>query len=268
MMPYPEISIAKKGSTSHTFPIPNVNIQRDAIMDSHCGITITDMGVTQELWDESMWGILGFTYEQFYPNASIVGNINTRMNNVIINVSGATTNALISSIDGPEYNVNAYGTTVYTTQMALATDFGETHNWMLTGGTADFKDINTIVVNATSTAISAEKLPRKQLRGYFLLSSNILSDANYYREANPLQVMAVVDKYNAEGDFINYSGGGTVFTVTKPTTITSVRTAILDPDGSPAQVGKYSGVIYRIDKRINTDLNFAQTILQQQPQKK
>ena len=138
---------------------------------------------------------------------------------------------------------------------------------MLTGGTADGLDINTIVINAKSTAISASNLPRKQLRGYFLLSSTIMSDANYYREANPLQVMAVVDKYNAEGDFINYSGGGTVFTVTKPTTLTEVRTAILDPDGSPAQVGQYSGVIYRIDKQINTDLNFAQTILEQNQKK-
>jgi hypothetical protein len=268
MLPYQEINILKKSSVSHTFPEPNVNIERDTIMDAHCGITITDMGVTQELWDESIWGILGFSYEQFYPNASRVGNINTRMNNVIINVSGATTNALITSIDSPEYNVNPFATTVYTTQMALATDYGETAGWMLTGGTADAKDINTIVIGANSTAISASNLPRKQLRGYFLLSSNIMSDANYYREANPLQIMAVVDKYNAEGDFINYSGGGIQFTVTKPTTLTSVRTAILDPDGRPAQVGQYSGVVYRIDKQVNTDLNFAQTIMEQQQQKK
>jgi hypothetical protein len=270
MMPFPDINVTKKGNVSHTLPEPNPNMERDVIMDSHCGITITDMGVTEELWDESIWGILGFSYSQFYPNASIVGNINTRMNNVIINVSGATTNALVTSDHCPEYNVNPFGTTVYTTQQALATDYGDTANWMLTSPpkAADYKDVNTIVIAANSTAISATSLPRKQLRGYFLLSSNIMSDANYYREANPLQVMAVVDKYNAEGDFINYSGGGTVFTVTKPTTITSVRTAILDPDGSPAQVGQYSGVIYRIDKQINTDLNFAQTIMEQQQQKK
>ena len=268
MMPFPDINVTKKGNVSHSLPEPNPNIERDVIMDSHCGITITDMGVTEELWDESIWGILGFSYRQFYPNASIVGNINTRMNNVIINVSGATTNALVTSDHCPEYNVNPYGTTVYTTQQALATDYGETVNWMLKATPPDYKDVNTIVIAANSTAISATSLPRKQLRGYFLLSSNIMSDANYYREANPLQVMAVVDKYNAEGDFINYSGGGTVFTVTKPTTITSVRTAILDPDGSPAQVGQYSGVIYRIDKQINTDLNFAQTIMEQNQQKK
>ena len=268
MMPYQEIKVLKKGNVSHTFPQPNVNIEREIIMDAHCGVTITDMGVTEELWEESIWGILGFSYRQFYPNASRVGNINTRMNNVIINVSGATTNALVTSEQVPEYNVNPFGTTVFTTQMALATDYGETPKWMLSAGNVpDAKDINTIVISANSTAISASNLPRKQLRGYFLLSSNILSDANYFREANPMAVMAVVDKYNAEGDFINYSGGGTVFTVTKPTTLTSVRTAILDPDGSPAQVGQYSGVIYRIDKQVNTDLNFAQTLIEQQQKK-
>jgi hypothetical protein len=269
MMPFPDINVTKKGNVSHTLPEPNPNMERDVIMDSECGITITDMGVTEELWDESIWGILGFSYRQFYPNAAIVGNINTRMNNVIINVSGATTNALVTSVHVPEYNVNPFGTTVFTTQQALATDYGETANWMLpTESAADYKDVNTIVIAAESTAISATSLPRKQLRGYFLISSNIMTDANYYRESNPMGVMAVVDKYNAEGDFINYSGGGTVFTVTKPTTLTEVRTAILDPDGSPAQVDQYSGVIYRIDKKINTDLRFAETIMAQQQQKK
>ena len=265
MMPFPNINVTKKGNVSHSLPEPNVNMERDAIMDSHCGITITDMGVTEDLWDESIWGILGFSYSQFYPNASVLGNINTRMNNVIVNVSGATTNALVTSVDVPNYNVNPFGTTLYTTQQALATDYGETAKWMLASpkGTPDYKDVNTIVIVANSTAITANQLPRKQLRGYFLLSSNILSDANYYREANPMAVMAVVDKYNAEGDFINYSGGGTQFTVTKPTTITSVQTSILDPDGSPAKVDEYSGVIYRINKKINTDLNFANTIMQQ-----
>ena len=266
MMPYPEITVIKKSSVSHTFPEPNVNLERETIMDSHCGITIVDMGVTEDLWDESIWGILGFRYSQFYPNASVVGNINTRMNNVITNVSGATTNALISSVDGLEYQVNPFAINLYTTQLPLGTDYDETANWMLNAVPPQptFKDVNTIVISANSTAISADDLPRKQLRGYFLLSSNILSDANYFRESNPMAVMAVVDKYNAEGDFINYSGGGTVFTVTKPTTLTSVRTAILDPDGSPAQVGQYSGVVYRIDKQVNTDLNFARTILENQ----
>lgn len=266
MMPYPDIDVIKKQNISHTFPSPNPNLERQVVIDSQCGITITDMGITEDLWDESLWGILGFSYRQFYPNASVLGNINTRMNNVNTNVSGATTNAYISSIDSEEYRVNPFGANLYSTQAPLATDYGDTAGWMFTG-TANYFNLNSITVNANSTAISASQLPRKQLRGYYLLSSNILSDANYYREANPMQVLAVVDKYNAEGDFVNYSGGGPVFTVTKPTVLSDVKTAILDPDGSEAQVDSYSGVIYRIDKKINTDLNFAETIMAEQQKK-
>ena len=264
MMPYPDITVIKKKSVSHTFPSPNVNIERQTVIDTECGIMITDMGILEDQWDESLWGILGFSYRQFYPNASVVGNTNTRMNNVNTNVSGATTNAFISSVDSGEYRVNPFGTNLYSTQAPLATDYDDTANWMM-GATPNptFKNINTIVVDAVSTAISASALPRKQLRGYYLLKSDILSDANYFREANPMSIMAVVDKYNAEGDFVNYSGGGTVFTVTRPTTLTSIQTSILDPDGSEAQCDKYSGVIYRVDKQIKTDLNFAQTVMNQ-----
>lgn len=269
MMPYPDIDVIKKQNVSHTFPSPNANLERQVVIDSQCGITITDMGITEDLWDESLWGILGFSYRQFYPNASVLGNINTRMNNVNTNVSGATTNAYITSIDSEEYRVNPFGANLYSTQAPLATDYGDTAGWMIApNATANYFNLNSITVNANSTAISASQLPRKQLRGYYLLSSNILSDANYYREANPMQVLAVVDKYNAEGDFVNYSGGGPVFTVTKPTILSDVQTAILDPDGSEAQVDSYSGVIYRVDKKINTDLNFAETIMAQQQQSK
>ena len=270
MMPYPDITVLKKQNVSHTIPSPNVNMERQRIIDTECGVMITDMGIKETQWDESLWGILGFSYDQFYPNASVVGNTNTRMNNVKTNVSGATTNAFISSIDSTEYRVNQWGSNLYSTQAPLATDYDDKAQWMIAApaaGIPKFKNINTIVVDAASTAISASALPRKQLRGYYLLKSNILSDANYFREANPMSIMAVVDKYNAEGDFVNYSGGGPVFTVTHPTTLTSIQTSILDPDGSEAQCDKYSGVIYRVDKKINTDLNFAQTILNASPKK-
>ena len=37
---------------------------------------------------------------------------------------------------------------------------------------------------------------------------------------------------------------------------------ILDPEGKLAQVGDNSGIIYRIDKQINTDLNFAKSVME------
>ena len=119
----------------------------------------------------------------------------------------------------------------------------------------------TITGDDLSTKIVANKLPRKLLRGYFLINSDILDSANYYQLANPLQTMAIVGKYSAANDFVNYEGGGAVFTVTRKKTITSIKSQILNPEGSLAQVGDNSGIIYRIDKKINTDLKFAENLL-------
>ena len=45
-------------------------------------------------------------------------------------------------------------------------------------------------------------------------------------------------------------------------TITNITSQILDPEGKVAQVGDNSGIIYRIDKQINTDLNFAKSVME------
>ena len=114
-----------------------------------------------------------------------------------------------------------------------------------------------------SSKIIANKLPRKLLKGYFLINSDILDSANYYQTANPMQTMAIVGKYSAANDFISYDGGGAVFTATRRKTITSIKSQILDPAGGTANVGDNSGIIYSIDKVINTDLKFAETIMSQ-----
>ena len=130
-------------------------------------------------------------------------------------------------------------------------------------GAASFTVEQPTIVSTTSTSIRALDLPRKLLRGYFLLNSNIINQSNYYQLSNPLQTMAIVGKYNSSDDFVNYDGGGTVFTATRKSTITEITTQILDPEGSLAQVGDNSGVVYRIDKTIKTDLNFAETLMAQ-----
>ena len=94
-----------------------------------------------------------------------------------------------------------------------------------------------------------------------MVNSDILDQANYYQQANPLSTMAVVGKYNSAEDFVNFEGGGPVFTVTRKKTITDIKTQILDPEGSLAQIGDNSGVIYKIDKQIKTDLRFGENLL-------
>jgi len=264
MMPYTEITTAlvHKSEEANSFPM-NLNLEKGIIYDSHSGIIIEDFGVGETEWDESFWGILGFKWNQFNPSGSHLSPNITRFNNSSNTIVGATTNAIIQSADSPDYNLNVYGVNIFTNTVSTPTMIHPTGAWQTSGSIID----PTIVVLAKSSVLQATSLPRKTLRGYYLIKSNILSTANYYRDTNPLQIMALCSKYNAELDFINYNGGGPVFTVTKDTTITSIETQILDPDGSLADVGDNSSVIYKITKEINTDLNFADTILSQSKKK-
>jgi len=248
MRPYPTIPTTLTATGAAIIPF-SFMYQEYEIIDANCGVSIVDMGVDEKEWKNSLWGILGFSYRQFNPKGSIL-DINSRITNNSTNVSGATTDASIVSSDSLDYPVNIFGTNLYNTQLLTEYSDGVSNVFPPT------------VVLSTSTVITADDLPRKILRGYFLIESDILSDANYYLEANPLQVMAIANKYQAQTDFVNYDGANAVkFTVTKKKVLTDIVTKIKDPDGSLAQVGENSAVIYRVDKKISTDLHFAENVL-------
>jgi len=267
MLPYPSINVsARVGSASGTeyaagFLPLSEQLEPGVIYDSHSGVTIENFGFDEVNWEEGLWGILGFSYNQFQGTK----NLQTRFTNATTNVSGATTNALITSNDTKELMSSVWGTNLFNQQVPTIMRYNYNGSWIQ--GNASTTSFNASVVHPsitvaqTSTEIKAQNLPRKQLRGYFLIKSDILSDANYYKEADPMPVFAVIDKYNAEGDFINYSGGGPTFTVTHPKQLTDICTSILDPDGTDAVVSDYSAVVYRVDKSINTNLLVAQEVL-------
>tara|TARA_R100000231_G_scaffold67105_1_gene53829 strand:- start:35 stop:2926 length:2892 start_codon:yes stop_codon:yes gene_type:complete len=274
MHPYSEITLSGTFSdnTQKTFIPANINLTPGLIYDSHGGVSIEDMGIDETSWEQSIWGLLGFEYGQFNASGDIetIKNINNRFTNDTINTSGITTNADVISVDSQQFQRNPYSTNMFNSMLPTAVRFFD-HIQNLTanvvGITASHVVDPAIVINADSTKIIANQLPRKILRGYFLINSDILDSANYYQLANPLQTMAIVGKYNGANDFISYDGGGAVFTATRKKTITSIKTEILDPEGGTANVGDNSGVIYRIDKVINTDLKFAETLMQQMSQK-
>jgi len=266
LQPYPVIDL--QGSfvdgTQNDFISMNDMLEPSTIYDAHSGVTIADMGVSEDLWTPSFWGLLGFEYGQFNSSGSIenIDNINIRFTNTTTNTSGITTNADVTSQNSLQFSVNVFGTNLFNPLINSHVNYYNTAQSLHQAlGTADFRVEPAIIVVADSTTIKAKQLPRKLLRGYYLINSDILDTANYFRLSNPLQTMAVCGKYNAANDFIEYSGGGPVFTVTKEKTITSIKTQILDPEGGNAQVGDNSGVIYRVDKVIKTDLNFATNLM-------
>jgi hypothetical protein len=264
LQPYSEINLSGSFSadTQQTFIKVNPALRGSTIFDSHGGVAIADMGVTEDKWTDSIWGLMGFEYGQFNTSGTNIKNLNVRFNSATTNTCGVTTNADVTTINSLQYSTNVYGTNMFTPRLNSDVryfDNAQKINVSIPG--ASFSVEPPIVVSATSTAIQAKQLPRKLLRGYFLINSDILDTANYYQTANPLQTMAVVGKYNGANDFVQYDGGGATFTVTRKKTITSIKTQILDPEGAIAQVGDASGIIYKIIKPIKTDLKFAENLM-------
>lgn len=264
--PYPEINLS--GTTSadnvQSFINPPLRLQGGLPYDAHSGITIVDMGITEEKWDQSIWGLLGFQYGQFNGSGSNIGNQNFQFNDLPSNVSGVTTNALLTSLQSQQYFMNAFSIPLIKPMVGsnvLYFDKATKHSAVINTTTASHTIEPSIVVQQESTVIKARDLPRKILRGYFLVNSDILDQANYYQTANPMQVMMTVGKYNSAEDFVNSDTEGPTFIVTRKKTITDIKTSITDPEGGLSQVGDNSGVIYKITKQINTDLRFGENLL-------
>tara|TARA_R110000764_G_scaffold162451_4_gene249721 strand:+ start:730 stop:3717 length:2988 start_codon:yes stop_codon:yes gene_type:complete len=268
MFPYSPITAnvsAVTGENAGTgFIEPNKNLDIGTTFDSRSGVTIVDSGVGETNFDQSLWGLLGYKYSQFNASGDNIKNSNTRFTNVITNVSGITTNANIISTDPINYVANAWSSQLWTSQANSGILYYEVAQLAyddLTVSNASNIIAPPTTIVATSTTIKASALPRKLLRGYFTLNSDILDQTGFYHQANPMSIMASVGKFNAASDFISYDGGGPVFTVTRKKTITSITSQINDPEGSIAQVGDNSGIVYRIDKVIKADLNFADNVL-------
>ena len=274
MFPYSNIDIKSNTANTNqkTFVRVNPNLDIGRIYDSHGGITIEDMGYDEKNWSQGFWGLCGFEYGQFNASGADQKNRLVKYNDDIKNVNGMTTNADITSVDSQSYITNVYGANLFSQMLDSRINFfGTQQSLKSLGGVVSASNAGVSpasVILANSTRITANELPRRLLRGYFLLKSDILDQANFFETSNPLQTMGIVGKYQGNDDFISYDGGGPTFTVTRKKTITSIQSQILDPEGELGQVGDNSGVIYRVDKQINTDLKFAENLFAEMNSKK
>ncbi len=264
MFGYSSIVVKENASTGQqkSFVKVNENLEIGRIYDSHGGVFIEDMGYNEKDFNQGFWGLCGFEFGQFNSSGNNQLNGLIKYTNNTENANVMTTNADIQSVDSQSYINNVYGANLFSQQLSSRIAFHNTATSLFRLGVdaPDYKVSPAATILANSTRITANELPRRILRGYFLINSDILDQANFFQTANPLQTMAMVGKYNGANDFIQYDGGGAVFTCTRKKTITSIKTEILDPEGGLAQVGDNSGVVYRIDKQINTDLKFAENL--------
>ena len=242
------------------------NIVPYSIMDTCSGIYIEDWGVNEKYWVDSIWELLGFTYEQLHRTKA------TRLSRVTatgLQSSVATTNALIETSDLQNFRKDSknfflpdpLGNNYPQYQVSSDAQWGPTDIRIALPGTNMFR---AVVQTATSVAISAENLPRKMISPIYLIRSDILS-ANYIGGADgcsALPVIGVCPKDSGYGDYFN-GRSGEIFTNTIPRVIQNITTGIFDADGTPSRVDDGSLVIYKIQKNKTSNGNLAADILKQ-----
>ena len=240
------------------------NITPYSIMDAMGGIFFEDYGVDEANWRQSLWELLGFTYEQFHQTST---NRLARFNNTKITTSTPTTNALIEASDVQLWvKAGDSGVPLYNTPNALypAWVFPVEQNAASPVISGTFKPadtvfpmpgnkrLQTIVQSASSTSIIADNLPRKMLSPIYLVKSDIISSMYMGgREGNnDLGIVGVVNKSAGYGDFYTGAEDGTIFTNTIPRTIQNIKTSIVDADGTASRVDDSCCIIYKIQKNM------------------
>tara|TARA_R110000822_G_scaffold54679_5_gene139839 strand:+ start:1289 stop:4690 length:3402 start_codon:yes stop_codon:yes gene_type:complete len=255
------------GKQVRAVSVLNDNLQPFSICDTMCGITIEDYGVTEELWNKSLWGLMGFTYSQFHNEET---NRNQRIFDKGLTTSTPTTNAQVTSADALGFPRNAFGVPFIGSlsgniarQVRMLPKTPS--NYPVTSILGMF-DRPTIVQNCSSVSITAQNLPKKMISPVYLIKSDLI-DSGFIggnESSTSLPVMSVVPKNSGYGDFYNGQSGET-FTITHPRTITSIQTQICDADGSLSRVDDASLVVYKVEKEMAGNGNIIQEILNPSP---
>jgi hypothetical protein len=280
MCPYDQtrimpINVTGAYDTATTYFTFNNNLESGIIYDQFSGIKLNDFGSNKKNWkNNSMFGIMGFDYDLLHPvNAS---NIQTKYN---YDYDKPTTNGLMTSalvqaqetlsqsqnfMEAPFYN--------YTLpqQSNMVTAYFNYTNPATTGQlfkTLFYKgkvNLPVIVQNTKSAVIRATGLPKKTIRPYYLIRSNIIKQENFIGgRGERIPVIGMVSKINGYSDFYSSVDEGVVFTATKPYTIQNITTSIHTPNGKLANVEDASAVIYKIQKAQNLTTNLSQVIMSQ-----
>jgi hypothetical protein len=244
------------GEKERTISIRNRNIKSWCVFDSVCGVYISDLGYDKEDFSRGLWGILGFTYDELFSPATAENNRLVRVTPDRKNQSIITTNSSIVSTDTRDYIVNQFGAVYFTTQIPSSSII-EFDTIVADGGGMKVIQVDpAISQGTTSIDILGSNLPRRMLRPYYTIRSDIIDDNHYVGGEDSksiLSVVAICDKQYSGGDFVFGSSNEFTFTITKKKVITSITTSITDPNQSFARVDSDSAVIYKIMKNVRTE---------------
>ena len=253
--PYEEKTTIPAGS----IVLMNKNIKPWAIFDSQSGVYIEDFGYDEENFKDGLWGILGFTYEQFNTTATEqINRIQRITDKNIYNLAFPTTNDEILSSSHRGFTLNQYNAVLHTMATPLS---------IANGTNTIYPAISEV---SQSMKIISVNLPRKMLKPYYTVRSSIIPYTNYIGGINSnslMPILAVISKINGEGDFYSETGSSMTFKVMKDFTLSELTTSIHDPDGSLSNVGLDSSILIKVIKNINQSLNIIDDIIQNEGKK-
>ena len=241
--------------------ILNQNLMPWQIYDSSTGIFIHDFNLTEREWKNTLWDILGFSYNQFNSktNNRLIKTDNTNINSL----QYITTNAEIGQADSKVYVQNGFGAPLFNNMMPMSMAFDHiTYD----GTTQSIPYYAPIVQKTESNSIVADNLPTRMIRGYYTIRSNILSQAPFIGgkvNNTTMPIIGVVDKINGDGDFYFGQESSLQFTALKPLRLASISCSVHDPDGSYARCGEQSTILFKIQKNRNVSFNVLGEMLQQ-----
>ncbi len=277
MMPYSQnnassiISQYPNNTAAQKYVISPMNraISPWTVFDAQSGITIESMGISEDVWNRSLWGILGFSYNQFHNTQNSTFNFNTRINEINKeNMAVITTNCDVNAGDTINFITNIFGANLMTSQVPLGMVFNGVPSPAQVPPFVDNRYLQSypaITESQKSVELMATNLPTKMTRAYYTIKSSILDKYTYLGSRDSgqlLNTIGVVNKMNNVGDYFFQEDQGLQFLITNPKTITEIQTQILEPDGSSAQVNLDSCVIYKVLRNIRSTLNPVEELLQ------
>lgn len=264
--PYLEDKGASWGGHSRDLSTKNENIEAWTIFDSRSGIYLTkDIGLSdEEEFNKSLFKSLGYNYNQWQKPDKVDDSNNRQIrldNNTYNNLDLITTNASIVSDISTTFDINLFGSTFFNHIIA--------HSSVL----LDKSYYPLIINDAVSYGFKADFLARRMQKPYYTIRSSLIDDnvqyiGNSKNSKAKMPIIAVVNKINGEGDFYFGEGSDFEFVVTQEKTITSIQTALLDPDASYINCNNDSAVIYKIQRKITNNFSIAEQILLNQAKKK
>lgn len=267
LVPYTDsYSTSYTGGSSNTYVAHNPGIEPYTIMDAQSGLFVEDWCVPENIWDESLIGIMGYRYNQFHnPNSLSSRQVRIKAHGAnadLHNVNIITTNANVNEGDLMDYIKNPVGSNMnYPVNTIMSAPMGG-------GLTIPGRMITPAITISPveSVKITAERLPSKTLRPYYTIRSDILSEQNAViggpTSGVTMPIVAIVNKANPYADFLNGFTSQITFTNTIDRVITRIRCSIHESDGTFARTDPNSAVIFKIDQQVPANLNLVQTLLQ------